>query len=521
MGRPRLSDRDKLHRALSELHQVLGSERGVVRGSELKNTTRVHLLEKGFLREILKGWYFVSDPAVEPGDSTPFFANFWEYLGKYLSERFDTGYCLTAEQSLLRHAQHNVVPRQVNVLLAMEQSQVQPLAYGHSLLLYPGKARFPRKDDTVILDGVRCMALPFALVMLTPKAFQANAQDVQVVLSTITDPAAIAGLAMVNASGVARVVAAIRQIGRSDFADAVLNQLTELNITLPTVQKLFEGQTVHQLGSMTRAPLYARIHALWQAHRQAVAALRPVPLPADIEVAAYLQQVDAIRLEDAYHSLSIERYRITPELIRKIAEGHWTPETDPADKQQTEALAAKGYLNAFSLLREDAEHVFLERHRNTKLASQRFAERHQAWFQKLFGTSVDVGILEPRDLVGFRRHMVFLKGSLHSPPHFDYVLDGMEALKECFAAEDDAFVRAVLGHWLFGFIHPYMDGNGRMARFLMNFMLASGGYPWTVIRVDDRAEYMAGLEKASVEGDIVPFAGLVSRCVQGARENLR
>jgi len=41
-------------------------------------------------------------------------------------------------------------------------------------------------------------------------------------------------------------------------------------------------------------------------------------------------------------------------------------------------------------------------------------------------------------------------------------------------------VRAVLGRWLFGYIHPYPDGNGRMARFVMNAMLASGGYPWTV-----------------------------------------
>ena len=35
--------------------------------------------------------------------------------------------------------------------------------------------------------------------------------------------------------------------------------------------------------------------------------------------------------------------------------------------------------------------------------------------------------------------------------------------------------RAVLGHWLFGYIHPYPDGNGRVARFLTNALLASGG----------------------------------------------
>jgi Fic family protein len=66
-------------------------------------------------------------------------------------------------------------------------------------------------------------------------------------------------------------------------------------------------------------------------------------------------------------------------------------------------------------------------------------------------------------------------------------------------------VRAVLGHFIFTFIHPYMDGNGRTGRFLMNVILASGGYNWLIIPVDKRAEYMSSLEKASVHGDIIPF----------------
>jgi Fic family protein len=61
-----------------------------------------------------------------------------------------------------------------------------------------------------------------------------------------------------------------------------------------------------------------------------------------------------------------------------------------------------------------------------------------------------------------------------------------------------AAVRAVLGHFVFVFIHPDSDGNGRIGRFLMNLMLASGGYNWAVIRVERRKEYMTALEKASV-----------------------
>lgn len=49
-----------------------------------------------------------------------------------------------------------------------------------------------------------------------------------------------------------------------------------------------------------------------------------------------------------------------------------------------------------------------------------------------------------------------------------------------------------------------------MARFAMNAMLASGGYPWTVIRVEDRGVYLEALESASVDQDIGPFAQFVA-----------
>jgi Fic family protein len=103
---------------------------------------------------------------------------------------------------------------------------------------------------------------------------------------------------------------------------------------------------------------------------------------------------------------------------------------------------------------------------------------------------------------------------MHVPLNCEAVRDTMPALFDLLRAEAEPSVRAVLGHFIFVYIHPYMDGNGRVGRFLMNVMMASGGYPWTIIPVENRTAYMHALEKASVGEDIAPFADFVAGLVE-------
>jgi Fic family protein len=124
--------------------------------------------------------------------------------------------------------------------------------------------------------------------------------------------------------------------------------------------------------------------------------------------------------------------------------------------------------------------------------------------------NVDAKILTPQELAGYRGHPVFIRNASHVPPPAQAARDMMPALFDLLKAETEASVRAVLGHFVFVFTHPYMDGNGRMGRFLMNAMLASGGYPWTVIEVARRPEYMGALNAASSNGNIAPFAQFIA-----------
>lgn len=135
------------------------------------------------------------------------------------------------------------------------------------------------------------------------------------------------------------------------------------------------------------------------------------------------------------------------------------------------------------------------------------------WGHGRYGTPERAGRW-PTDLAGYRNGQVYIRQSMHVPLNYDAVRDAMPAFFELLRDETDPAVRVVLGHFVFVYIHPYMDGNGRMGRFLMNLMMAAGGYPWIVIPVTDRQAYMAALEKASVDEDIGPFTDFVASLVE-------
>ena len=120
------------------------------------------------------------------------------------------------------------------------------------------------------------------------------------------------------------------------------------------------------------------------------------------------------------------------------------------------------------------------------------------------------GIIRSQDLIGYRTGQVYIRNSRHVPLPREALVDSMEALFDCLRQEEHPAVRAVLGHYFFVYIHPYMDGNGRIGRFLMNAMLVSGGYPWTIIQVKNRNKYLQALEVVGTERNIEPFARFVS-----------
>jgi len=107
----------------------------------------------------------------------------------------------------------------------------------------------------------------------------------------------------------------------------------------------------------------------------------------------------------------------------------------------------------------------------------------------------------------FRRINVAISGSTWEPTPFPLVEQELENLIAWYHAhkkDHHPFELAGMVHHRFLQIHPFVDGNGRVARELMNVILRRNGYPTIIIPVKERAEYMTTLEKAD-SGDLTPL----------------
>ncbi|HKD52231.1 MAG TPA: DUF1488 family protein [Candidatus Acidoferrum sp.] len=503
------SPNEKLAESLDVLKELQQGNRRVFRSEDLSRVHRERLVENGFLQELMKGWLISSSPDTQAGESTPWHASFWEFCSRYCGERFGELWHLSPEQSLFLHGERTVIPDQLVVHSPKATNNDVPLLFGTTL--YDLKtAEMPPPAALMMRDGLRLFSPAAALVRVPESFFQMYPLEAQVVMASLADTSDLLRLLLNggHSSKAGYLAKAFRQTGRPDLAEEILSTMKGAGYDVREGSPFEAGQILRR-PSRPSAAIVGRVEMLWESMRGKVLASFPKApgLPADQE--AFLRYVDEIYRTDAYHSLSIEGYSVTPGLVERVRQGGWDPEHDAGDRKNRDALAARGYWQAFQLVKKEVEKVITG---ESPAALARTT--HNAWYRELFQPCVTAGLLEPGALAGYRNVPVFLRGSRYVPPRWEAVRDAMPAFFDVLEKEPEPAVRAVLGHWLFGYIHPYPDGNGRMARFLMNLMLASGGYPWTVIRVVDRKAYLSALDRASIEMDIHPFTTFLVRRVE-------
>lgn len=501
---------EKLAESLDLLHKLQEGGRRVFRSDELSRVHRERLIENGFLLEVMKGWLISASPSARPGDTTPWYASFWELCARYCNDRFGDQWHFSAEQSLLLQGEKTVIPKQVVVCSPKASNNTIQLLFDTSL--YDLKeAKMPPRENLMVREGLRLFSTASSLVNVTESFFGRNPVECQVVLASLPDASDLLRL-LLNGGHSAKagyLAGALREAGRPSLGDEIVKTMKSAGYDVRERNPFRAGQI---MGNLRQAapPIVGRLQMLWEAARDPVIAAFPKAPGLPKDKGAYMRNVDEIYKSDAYHSLSIEGYSVTPELIDKVRQGGWDSDHDERDRLNRDALAARGYWQAFQLVKGAVGKVV-----GGADASRTARDTHQDWYRELFQPFVAAGLMKPGDLAGYRNHPVYLRTSRYVPPRWEAVRDAMPAYFDLLEKETEAPVRAVLSHWLFGYIHPYPDGNGRMARFMMNVMLASGGYPWTVIRVEDRTAYLSALDSASVDLDIKPFAEFLAARTRG------
>src|SRR5215472_19140289 len=160
---------EKLAAALTALRKLQKGGRRVFQSDELDRLARERLLQNGFLREAMKGWLISSSPDARDGDSTPWYASFWEFCGRYCTARFDDEWHLSPELSVLLHAENTVVPSQVIIHSPKGTNHKIPLLFGTSL--YDLKlSQMPSAADLTVRDGLRIFTQAAAMIRV-PEGF--------------------------------------------------------------------------------------------------------------------------------------------------------------------------------------------------------------------------------------------------------------------------------------------------------------------------------------------------------------
>jgi len=143
-----------------------------------------------------------------------------------------------------------------------------------------------------------------------------------------------------------------------------------------------------------------------------------------------MKHVEAIYVTDAYHSLSIESYRVSAKLIERMRSGASDPDNEEVNRREHDALAARGYHEAFEAVTQSVRKVL-----DGENPGEATGNDHSSWYRKLFAPSVNAGIVKAAELAGYRNEPVYIRRSMHSPPSCEAVRDMMSLLTDVIRSQ--------------------------------------------------------------------------------------
>ena len=221
--------------------------------------------------------------------------------------------------------------------------------------------------------------------------------------------------------------------------------------------------------------------------RKEINAMRPLPPELAKQVRAYY------KVGLTYASNALEGNSLTETETKVVLEDGITIGGKPL-KDHYEAI---GHAQAYDFLYTLA--------RDKNITEEEIKKLHKLFYARIDAKSAGV----------YRKVRAVITGSKYPLPAPDKVAALMKGLMpkiRKWRKDKHPVEAAALAHKEFVFIHPFVDGNGRVARLLMNLLLVQEGYNIAIIPPVSRGDYIASLEKAHTDGS--DFIQLIARAVR-------
>src|SRR5690606_18500260 len=213
---------EKLAQSLEALKKLQDQGIIAIKTAEISRINRQRLIENGFISQVLPGWYMAVPPDEQKGDTTSWYASYWHFCARYLTERYGDTYCISAEQSLLIHSGNQTIPQQLIIRATKGTNSSTELLHGTSL--FTMKSTLPERAEIIEHQGIRMLTLASALVNCSHTLFTRNSTDVRTALAMIPDASEILGLLLEggNTTIAGRLAGAFRNINRDKLADEIV-----------------------------------------------------------------------------------------------------------------------------------------------------------------------------------------------------------------------------------------------------------------------------------------------------------
>ena len=198
-----------------------------------------------------------------------------------------------------------------------------------------------------------------------------------------------------------------------------------------------------------------------------------------------------------YHTNAIEGNTLTLKETKVVLEG-----VTVGGKTMREHLEAVNHRDAIG-------HVEALVRENAPLSERQVKSVHRLVLKSIDDKNAGV----------YRAINVIIAGAEHEPPEFARVPDEMRRFiqwRQDEAGRLHPVERAARVHAKFVKIHPFVDGNGRTSRLLMNLELMKDGFPPVVLPVEKRLEYYQALDTAHVRREYRPFLAFVAAEVENS-----